>query len=44
MKNTMKEVVVVKPHEYEVKEVPVPELQNEDEVLIQMESAEVLRK
>ncbi|WP_432627987.1 zinc-dependent alcohol dehydrogenase [Brotaphodocola sp.] len=41
MKNTMKEVVVVKPHEYEVREVPVPELQNEDEVLIQMKSAGV---
>jgi L-gulonate 5-dehydrogenase len=37
----MKEVVVVRPHEYEIREVPIPELQNEDEVLIQMKAAGV---
>ena len=41
MKEMMKEVVVVEPHKYEVREVPVPELANEDEVLIQMKSAGV---
>lgn len=37
----MKEVVVVEPHKVEVREVPVPELANEDEVLIQMKAAGV---
>ncbi|MBS3975492.1 MAG: alcohol dehydrogenase catalytic domain-containing protein [Syntrophomonadaceae bacterium] len=35
----MKEIVIIKPHEYEVREVPIPELQNEYEVLIQMKAA-----
>ena len=34
----MKEVVVVEPGKVEIREVPVPELANEDEVLIQMKS------
>ena len=37
----MKEVVVVEPHKVEVREVEIPELANEDEVLIQMKSAGV---
>ena len=37
----MKEVVVVEPHKVEIREVPVPELKNEDEVLIQMKAAGV---
>ena len=37
----MKEVVVVEPHKFEVREVPVPELKNENEVLIQMKAAGV---
>lgn len=37
----MKEVVVVEPHKVEVREVPIPELANEDEVLIQMKAAGV---
>lgn len=37
----MKEVVVVEPHKVEVREVPIPELTNEDEVLIQMKAAGV---
>ena len=41
MKTMMKEVVVASPNHYEVREVPVPELANEDEVLIQMKSAGV---
>lgn len=41
MKEFMKEVVVTEPHKFEVREVPVPELANEDEVLIQMKSAGV---
>ena len=41
MKDTMKEVVVVEPHKVEVREVEIPELANEDEVLIQMKSAGV---
>lgn len=41
MKTMMKEVVVVRPHQVEVREVPIPELANEDEVLIQMKSAGV---
>ncbi len=41
MKEMMKEVVVLEPHKTEVREVPVPELANEDEVLIQMKSAGV---
>lgn len=41
MKEMMKEVVVVEPHKVEVREVPVPELANEEEVLIQMKSAGV---
>lgn len=40
MKNTMKEVVVVKPHHTEVREVPVP-VPGDDEVLIQMKAAGV---
>ena len=41
MSKMMKEVVVVEPHKIEVREVPVPELANEDEVLVQMKSAGV---
>ena len=41
MAEMMKEVVVVEPHKYEVREVEIPELANEDEVLIQMKSAGV---
>lgn len=41
MQETMKSVVVVEPHKVEVQEVPIPELANEDEVLIQMKSAGV---
>lgn len=37
----MKEVVVTSPHKVEIRTVPVPELQSEDEVLIQMKSAGV---
>ena len=37
----MKEVVVVEPGKVEIREVPVPELANEDEVLIQMKAAGV---
>lgn len=37
----MKEIVVVKPHEVEVKEVPMPKISNEYEVLIKMQSAGV---
>ena len=40
MKNTMKEVVVVRPHQVEVREVPVP-VPGDDEVLIQMKAAGV---
>jgi L-gulonate 5-dehydrogenase len=35
----MKEVIVTRPHQYEVREVPIPELENEYEVLIQMKAA-----
>lgn len=41
MKSTMKEVVVIRPRQYEVREVPVPQLESEYEVLIQMKSAGV---
>lgn len=41
MSEMMKEVIITEPHKYEVREVPVPELKNEDEVLIQMKSAGV---
>ena len=41
MKEVMKEVVVEEPHKAEVREVPVPELSGENEVLIQMKSAGV---
>ena len=37
----MKEVVVVSPHKVEVRDVPVPEIQNEYAVLIKMKSAGV---
>lgn len=37
----MKEVVVTKPHEYAVREVPIPELANDYEVLVQMKAAGV---
>jgi L-gulonate 5-dehydrogenase len=37
----MKEVAVVKPHQFEIREVPLPELKNENEVLIRMKSAGV---
>ena len=40
MKNTMKEIVVVRPHQVEVREVPVP-VPGDDEVLIQMKAAGV---
>lgn len=41
METMMKEVVVVEPHKYEVRTVPIPELSSEEEVLIQMKSAGV---
>ena len=41
MSKMMKEVVVTKPHEYEIREVPVPELANDYEVLIKMKAAGV---
>ena len=41
MKEVMKEVVVEEPQKAEVREVPVPELSGENEVLIQMKSAGV---
>lgn len=41
MKETMRCVLIPEPHKFEVREVPVPSLQNEDEVLIQMKSAGV---
>ena len=34
----MKEVVITKPHEYQIREVPIPELANEYEVLVQMKA------
>ena len=34
----MKEVVITKPHEYEISEVPIPELSNAYEVLVQMKA------
>ena len=37
----MKEVVEVEPHKVEIREVPVPELKNEDDVLILMTAAVV---
>lgn len=37
----MKEVVITGPHKYEVREVPIPEISDEDEVLIQMKAAGV---
>ena len=37
----MKEVVVVEPGKVEIREVPVPEISSEDEVLIQMKAAGV---
>ncbi len=37
----MKEVIVTKPHIYEVREVPVPELADDYEVLVQMKAAGV---
>ncbi|KAB1435719.1 alcohol dehydrogenase catalytic domain-containing protein [Candidatus Galacturonibacter soehngenii] len=41
MQKTMKSVIVSSPHKFEVQEVLIPELANEDEVLIQMKSAGV---
>lgn len=41
MKETMKSVVILEPHKYEVIEVPIPELKDENEVLIQMKAAGV---
>ncbi len=41
MKGMMKEVVVVNPGKAEVREVPIPQLANEDEVLVKMMSAGV---
>ena len=41
MEEMMKEVVVVEPHKFEVREVPVPELTNDHDVLIQMKAAGV---
>lgn len=43
MKNTMKEVVVVKPHHTEVREVPVP-VPGDDEVLDPDEGSRCMRK
>lgn len=37
----MKEVVIIGPHKYEIREVPIPELANENEVLIKMKAAGV---
>ena len=37
----MKEIIVTEPNKYEIREVPIPELNNEDEVLIQMKAAGV---
>ena len=37
----MKEVIITEPHNYEIREVPVPELADENEVLIQMKAAGV---
>lgn len=37
----MKEVVILEPHKFEVREVPIPELTDEGEVLIQMKAAGV---
>ena len=37
----MKEVVVVRPHEVEVKEVPIPEISNNHDVLVKMQAAGV---
>lgn len=37
----MKEVIITEPHNYEIREVPVPELADENEVLIQMKAADV---
>ena len=37
----MKEVIIPEPHKFEVREVPLPELKNEEEVLIQMKAAGV---
>ena len=37
----MKEVIIPEPHKFEVREVPIPELKNEEEVLIQMKAAGV---
>ena len=34
----MKEVVITKPHTYEIREIPIPELSNEYEVLVQMKA------
>ena len=41
MEAMMKEAVVVEPHKFKIRTVPVPELNSEDEVLIQMKSAGV---
>jgi L-gulonate 5-dehydrogenase len=41
MKETMRSVVVIEPNKYEVRQVPLPQLSNESEVLIQMKSAGV---
>jgi L-gulonate 5-dehydrogenase len=37
----MKEIVITKPHEYAIREVPIPELSNDYEVLVQMKAAGV---
>ncbi|MCH3917859.1 MAG: alcohol dehydrogenase catalytic domain-containing protein [Spirochaetia bacterium] len=37
----MKEVIITQPHEFEVREVPVPELEQETDVLIEMKAAGV---
>lgn len=41
MSEMMKEVVVTEPHKYQVREVPVPELTDDYQVLVQMKSAGV---
>lgn len=41
MKKMMKAIVINKPHSYEVREVPIPELKDDYEVLVQMKAAGV---
>ena len=41
MESKMKEVVVVSPHKVEIREVPIPQIQGDYDVQIQMKSAGV---